>query len=211
MRIFHLFRIPSLALPIIVATGTSAILLLGAVRSADAHGGVQVYYDEVGPYLVQAFVSVAAGQGNDYLDYSISLRNAETLSPIDDAQVAVTATMPGRSPEFLNAKRYVSTYDVLLPLEKRGGDWQAATLSGDVAMQVSITGSLGKAVYEHSLTPAALSVSGSDSSSNSLSRTLLVGLIGLAFGTMAVGVFVVLRKEPVSDDSQRRRRRHGTS
>lgn len=132
-------RMPGLALAIGCLVVSVAVLSVGL---ASAHGGREVYAQEAGPYLVQAFARELSAQDGGYVDYTLSLREAGTRHPIDNADVKVAAETPdGRvGPRQANASTNV--YSVLLPF-RNSGEW---------TMQVSIEGSLGSASYQHLMT-----------------------------------------------------------
>lgn len=125
------------------ATLSLVCLVVIVAPLALAHGGEQVFSDEVGPYFVVANKSVEKSQGQSHLEYTIFLRDTEQRRPVsaNRASVQASAETPGGSIGPIDAEEFSNQYYVYQPIEQ-GGTW---------TMNVTIQGELGEANFSHDL------------------------------------------------------------
>lgn len=154
-----------------------AILLLLLVPAVVwAHGGDLVYQGDAGPYAVEVYLLRLRGGENqsDSLDYTLSLREAESGRPADGATVTVAAETSGGTIGPMEATGFTNQYQVILPVE-HPGTW---------TMEVQIEGSAGAATLTHQLDVEAPQAWWEDILANPLV------LAAIAVGTLTIGMFV---------------------
>lgn len=119
------------------------LLVIVAAPLSLAHGGEEVFSDEVGPYYVVANKSVEESQGEPHLEYTVFLRDTEERRPVsaDRASLQVSAETPGGSVGPIDAEEFSNQYYIYEPIDQ-GGTW---------AMDVDIQGELGEANFSHEL------------------------------------------------------------
>lgn len=117
------------------------VLAHGATPAAQAHGGPRVLNEDAGPYAVQGFRSYQERDGERFMDFTISLRDAESGRPVDGATVVVTAVTPGGTLGPVEASGFTNLYQALFPVQEEGA-W---------ALEYTIDGRLGKAELTHRL------------------------------------------------------------
>lgn len=129
------------------AVGIGALLMLVWVIPAAAHGGTRVYADTVGPYFVEIYtLRLANRDGDDLLDYTVSLRAQGSRRPVDGAAVTVRAETPaGEELGPFEATAFVNQYQALIPVHSEG-IW---------TVDVDISGPAGDATLTHPVSVAS--------------------------------------------------------
>ncbi|MFB6286324.1 MAG: hypothetical protein ABEK03_07085 [Candidatus Bipolaricaulia bacterium] len=119
------------------------LLVIVAAPLSLAHGGEEVFSDEVGPYYVVANKSVEQSQGKPHLEYTVFLRDKEERRPVsaDRASLQVSAETPGGSVGPIVAEEFSNQYYIFEPIDE-GGTW---------TIDVNIQGELGEASFSHEL------------------------------------------------------------
>jgi len=120
-----------------------SLLVTVAAPLSLAHGGEEVFSEEVGPYYVVANKSVETSQGEPHLEYTVFLRDTEDRRPVsaDRASLQVSAETPGGSVGPIDAEEFSNQYYIFEPIDQ-GGTW---------AMDVDIQGELGEASFSHGI------------------------------------------------------------
>lgn len=123
--------------------GIAIALLLASPARADHPVGAPVYSDEVGPYLIEARAGVTGASGEQFVEYSVAVQDAETSERVQDASVTATATTSEGERGPLELGGLGDAWVIVIPIERDEAiEW---------TMDVRVESSLGEARFQHPL------------------------------------------------------------
>lgn len=126
-----------------LVVGIAVTLVLASPARADHPEGAPVYSDEVGPYLVEARVALTEASERRFIQYSVSVEDAETSERVQDARVVATVTTPEGERGPLELGGLGDAWTIAIPLdEDEPVRW---------TVDVELESSLGEASFRHPL------------------------------------------------------------